>query len=292
MAAANRHEPKELCSVEFVIKFALQIDISINYQERTVIFNMVDTNDFSVFGIAPYYFFAGIGLMLAFAYFILNISLLGKPVNRNAVILLISLIGLGAGAIGFGYLTKICIALYTRSPITNALSSKVGIVFYGGLTGFILTFLILQKLINKVIDRTTINVFAVAIPLFHAFARVGCFFAGCCYGKKVDTFISVDYVLRGSTEVISVFPVQLAEASLNLILFFILWYILVKHPQKNILPIYLISYATYRFLLEFLRGDANRGVFGFLSFSQIYSLLIILAVSVTLFREDNKNETV
>ena len=65
MAAANRHEPKELCSVEFVIKFALQIDISINYQERTVIFNMVDTNDFSVFGIAPYYFFAGIGLMLA-----------------------------------------------------------------------------------------------------------------------------------------------------------------------------------------------------------------------------------
>ena len=254
---------------------------------------MIDTNNFSVFGIAPYYFFAGLGLVFAFAFYILNVSFSGKNVNKHAIILFLSFIGLGIGAVAFGCLSKICIAIYTNSSILSAFASGVGIVFYGGMTGFVFTFMLLQKKLNKTVDRTVVNILAVSIPLFHAFARVGCFFAGCCYGSELNTFISVNYILRGSSEIISVFPVQLVEAILNFVLFLVLWYILKKHSDKVILPIYLFSYAIYRFLLEFLRGDTYRGKFGLLSFSQIYSLLIIITIVLFRFRKDRKNgETV
>lgn len=248
---------------------------------------MVDTNIFTVFNIPPYYFFAGIGLVFAFAFYILSIGFRHKPVDRNALILFASFIGLLGGAIGFGYLTGLCKTLFTGEPFRS-----IGIVFYGGLTGFVITFLVLQKIINKSIDKTILNIFAASIPLFHSFARVGCFFAGCCYGKTADTFICVDYILKGTTEVISVIPVQLIEAALNMILFFILWRILKKHPEKNILPIYLFTYAVFRFILEFLRGDSIRGMFGILSFSQIYSLIIILALIIIKIRGIKKHENI
>lgn len=70
-------------------------------------------------------------------------------------------------------------------------------------------------------------------------------------------------------------PVQLFEAGFNLLFFII---ILIVRPERKrpkiLLPIYLIVYAAGRFMLEFLRGDIERGVF-LLSVSQWISLLII-----------------
>lgn len=253
---------------------------------------MIDTNHFAIFGISPYYFFTGLGLLFAFGFYILFISYSGKDVNKNAIILFLSFIGLFLGAVAFGYITNLCVALYNQIPLTEVLKSGAGIVFYGGLTGFIITFVLLQKKFNKSIDKTVLNIFSTSIPLFHTFARIGCFFSGCCYGKNIDSFMSVDYILRGTTEAIRVFPVQLVEAGLNLVLFFVLCYILVKQPKRNILPVYLSTYATYRFILEFLRGDPKRGVFGLPSFSQIYSLLILLVLVILKFRGERKNEII
>lgn len=257
---------------------------------------MIDTNTFLIFGIPPYYFFAGIGLVASFGFFIIYIAYLDKPVHKNGMIAFLSFIGLGIGASGFGYLTKICMALYTQSALPNFHELKAGIVFYGGLTSFVSSFILLQKLINKSLDRQIVNTMATAIPLFHAFARIGCFFAGCCYGKKLDTFISVNYIPLGKTEASPIFPVQLVESSVNFTLFFVLLYTLIRYPKKNLLKIYLLLYAVCRFFLEFLRGDDNRGVFGMLSFSQIYSVIIVfslLIIEVTgKFKGDKKNEIV
>jgi len=49
------------------------------------------------------------------------------------------------------------------------------------------------------------------------------------------------------------------------------------------LYVYLVIYSVGRFFLEFLRGDVNRGMWLFLSTSQLISILIILAVLIELY---------
>ena len=72
------------------------------------------------------------------------------------------------------------------------------------------------------------------------------------------------------------FPVQLVEAGLNFGLFFLLWTLLRKRRLPGrLLLLYLLIYPTYRFFLEFLRGDAIRGFLLGLSTSQVISLLLL-----------------
>jgi phosphatidylglycerol:prolipoprotein diacylglycerol transferase len=67
---------------------------------------------------------------------------------------------------------------------------------------------------------------AVIIPLFHSFARVGCFLGGCCYGiESKFGFTAHGNHLVPDVNDVSRFPVQLLEAALNLVLFFLLYYI-------------------------------------------------------------------
>lgn len=240
----------------------------------------IDTNSFLIFGIPPYLLFAMVGFLFAFSFYLLNLGLAARNINKHAVVLLGSLAGLLLGSYIFGFLTKFLIALYEKSGFDNFFSSGAGIVFYGGLTGLVLSYLGLEKLVFKKYDLTVLNIFANAIPLFHAFSRVGCFFAGCCYGKEVDSIISVNYILRGETESHVRIPVQLIEAVVNTIIFVLLFILLLKKTNKNLLQIYLLVYPVCRFFLEFLRDDPDRGVFGFISFSQIYSVLILFAVLI------------
>lgn len=63
-----------------------------------------------------------------------------------------------------------------------------------------------------------------AIPLAHAIGRIGCFLAGCCYGRIVDTPISVYYrnPIGGAPVGVPVFPIQLIESACNILVFVIL----------------------------------------------------------------------
>ncbi|MBQ9544421.1 MAG: prolipoprotein diacylglyceryl transferase, partial [Clostridia bacterium] len=149
-----------------------------------------------------------------------------------------------------------------------------GNVFYGGLVGSIISTLIYTKY-SKVMDREiTLNDLAVCIPLFHSFGRIGCFFGGCCYGKESGFgFVMAhnDFV----PEAIGVrrFPVQLAEALCNALLFIVLLY-LYKKKRKRLIIVYLASYSVIRFVLEFFRGDLIRGIYFGLSTSQWISIII------------------
>jgi len=153
-----------------------------------------------------------------------------------------------------------------------------GYVFYGGLIGAILGYLFYCKWFDINSSRLLSTVIP-SIPLIHAFGRVGCFMAGCCYGIEYHGFLHVDFPYNQFVEElneVSRFPVQLLEASLNLILFIIL-YTLSRKKTKPLLTsgLYLIIYPIIRFFTEFLRGDAIRGKFFFLTTSQWISLLLI-----------------
>lgn len=153
-----------------------------------------------------------------------------------------------------------------------------GSVFYGGLIGFLLTAYICVKK-KKLNKKKYFDIFAVIIPLFHFFGRIGCFLVGCCYGIESKIGFTYHRSLVESANHVHRFPIQLVEAGFNLILFFVLYKFYKKEKYKGkLIYIYLMSYAVARFIFEFFRGDDYRGFLFGLSTSQIISILIVITV--------------
>lgn len=153
-----------------------------------------------------------------------------------------------------------------------------GSVFYGGLIGFLLVayICIKKKKLNK---KLYFDIYGFSIPLFHFFARIGCFLAGCCYGIESKIGFTYKHALIESANHVHRFPIQLVESFFNLMLFFVLYTFYKKKKYKGkLIYIYLISYAVARFIFEFFRGDDYRGFLFGLSTSQIISILIIITV--------------
>jgi len=126
---------------------------------------------------------------------------------------------------------------------------------------------------------------ALSVPLFHGFARIGCFLGGCCYGIESELGFSA----RGNTLVEAVngvkrFPVQLFEAFFCFLIFtMLLIMFLYKKFKGGLFFVYLSIYAFVRFFDEFLRGDDIRGfVFG-LSTSQFISIFVEIFAIVGIF---------
>lgn len=156
-----------------------------------------------------------------------------------------------------------------------------GFVFYGGFIGAALAAILYCRKYKVSVSKAAALI-TPAIPLFHAFGRVGCFLAGCCWGIEVPWGIVYTESL-GAPNGVPLLPIQLIEAGLNLCLFAGLW-LYQNHRARTApidawqpLPVYILLYAVLRFTLEFFRGDAERGV-ALLSTSQWVSLVLVLAV--------------
>jgi phosphatidylglycerol:prolipoprotein diacylglycerol transferase len=157
-----------------------------------------------------------------------------------------------------------------------------GNVFYGGLLGGILSTIIIFK--KKPQYRYLLDFAVPAIPLFHFFGRIGCFFAGCCFGIESSFGFTFHHSIVEEANGINRFPVQLLEAFVNLLLFFLLDFIRRKNIFKeNLIYLYLLFYSVARFFIEFLRDDAYRGFFFVFSTSQIISILIFCFIAPKIF---------
>lgn len=154
---------------------------------------------------------------------------------------------------------------------------RYGFVFFGGLLVAVGGAVWYMRRKNLPLLKTS-DFLIVAVPLGHALGRVGCFLAGCCYGKPTSLPWGVRFTdphTLVAPELIGVplHPTQLYEAALNFALFLFLHYAS-KRPHKDgkILVLYVLCYAVMRFSLEFLRGDFRGGFFLGLSPSQVISL--------------------
>lgn len=164
--------------------------------------------------------------------------------------------------------------IHHKNFITIIVNNFGGMVFYGGLLGG-LGFGALYCIIRGVKVGEYGDCFAVGIPLFHVFGRIGCFFSGCCYGIESDLGFTTTQSLAPYCNYVNRFPVQLLESGLNLLLFAILLLLFFKTNIKNILIyVYLILYSIIRFFDEFLRGDTYRGIYFGLSTSQWLSIIL------------------
>lgn len=243
---------------------------------------------FSLFGtFIPYYGLCiVIGLDCAF--------LLGCFLCNQSNINIDDFIIIGVYLIGFGFLgAKI---LYIFVSLRNIDFSVVfqnmktfntfigsGFVFYGGLVGGLLGLIFVQK-VHKIQIRVYIRTIAPCLSLAHAFGRIGCSLAGCCYGKETSckVFFKYSKSIVAPNEV-HLFPVQGIESFLLFLLTIVLILLYMKNQNCKVHFIYIVCYSIIRFILEFLRGDTERGFFMFFSTSQIISIILLMGIFIFLF---------
>ena len=160
-----------------------------------------------------------------------------------------------------------------------------GLVFYGGLiTGLIFFFWYTRH--NKLDPLKTADLLVPGVALGQAFGRIGCFFRGCCYGVKSESFGMVFPDIKDGLPHV---PTQLIESAATLCIFI---FLMRRKPKFNgeHFVLYLILYASARFLIEFIRAD-ERGakIFGLLSVSQFLSLLFAVPAVFLYSRRRLKN---
>lgn len=188
----------------------------------------------------------------------------------------LSLLPLFLGAKLFGVLSLMSYRWQQGAPLTLwSLVEDSGIVFYGGMLFYLLAVDLGIRRFVLYKRASSWGLAALIVPLFHGFARIGCYFGRCCYGPVMaGGFCSLFYEHR--------LPVQLMESGFNFLLFaaLLLLYYYRKRSRGKLVRLYLFAYASFRFLIEFWRDDAVRGGFGPLSFSQWVSLCILLGLIV------------
>jgi len=168
-------------------------------------------------------------------------------------------------------------AEFSFSWLMNRIATS-GIVFYGGLIGGFIGGWIYTRLFY-------VNFWQYAdamipfLPLAHAFGRLGCFCAGCCYGRQMDPPWGVHFTsgLGGSNPELTYFPSQLLEAGFNLLILLPVLIVFSRRQRKpgQIVGLYFVCYGVFRFVNEYFRGDEIRGIFGGVSTSQWISLALI-----------------
>ena len=207
----------------------------------------------------------------------------------------------GLASLVGGYLA----AVFTQA-IYNAIASgrfslanDTGATFYGGLLGGIGTFLAVYAIGGRLrlpegeAKRQLPRVFNIGICgviLAHAFGRIGCLFAGCCYGQKTHAWYGIWNADLGVKTV----PIQLFEAMFLFALCGFLSWRQLRGKMQNT-AFYFILYGVWRFVIEFFRAD-DRGktIVPFLSPSQLVAILLVIVGACLLVRAkiQRKRETV
>lgn len=186
---------------------------------------------------------------------------------------------------------RICCMLSQREPIDDYLFlikfwepgySILGSII--GITATLVCYLHLKKIpILQFADR--ISLYA---PLVQSFGRIGCFFAGCCYGKALIAWWSVTYTDPYHMAPLhqSLHPSQLYSSAMLFMIFIYLFFVAQKKFKKQgmIFCTYLLCASAERFTIDFIRSDRsfiiNDGIFSYLSTHQWIALFVGLCATI------------
>jgi len=180
---------------------------------------------------------------------------------------------------GRGLDVLVNLPFYREDPLKVFRLWEGGMTFYGGFllaAGAAMAYMKWYRLpIWKIAD-----LYAPSIALGLFFARIGCFMAGCCYGKETSLPWSVTFTDPFSLAPLHVplHPTQLYEAAGGFLLFFFLvWMEERRSFEGQIFWLFLFSYSILRFLIEFVRDDPRGSLFwSFLSTSQALGILLAI----------------
>jgi phosphatidylglycerol:prolipoprotein diacylglycerol transferase len=186
-------------------------------------------------------------------------------------------------AVILGYVAAVLIqGLYNIAALGEyRIDAATGSTFFGGLLGGVVVFLSLYFGVghfrfhdgyHKTHFRDLLDLAPACITVAHGFGRLGCLMAGCCHGARTDAWYGVETIYPGYRVV----PIQLFEALFLFALTGVLLF-LMKRGLRHQMPIYMLGYGAWRFLIEYARAD-DRGetIVSFLSPSQLFALLLML----------------
>jgi phosphatidylglycerol:prolipoprotein diacylglycerol transferase len=177
---------------------------------------------------------------------------------------------------------------YSRNPGELFSLVQSGGVFYGGLIGGLPVAWWYSRR-HGLQPWPTADVLAPGVVLGQAVGRLGCFAAGCCYGRPTEVPWAVTfkdlYTTRtvGTPLDVPLHPTQLYESAATLLIFgALLWLAKRKQFHGQVALAYVVLYSIARFVIEFYRGDAARGTVlgGWLSTSQFIAILMVIAVGL------------
>lgn len=262
-------------------------------------------NEFKLFGFFPIHLYGvmiAIGLLACFFVLFQYGKYLGFSAEDTDFVFYNGVVAIAVGFFGaavwqgvYNYIDQI-----KNGKENPTFSLDGGITVIGGLIVGAASFLIGAYIFRKkhYYLVTRLLVFApCCITIAHAFGRIGCFFAGCCYGKPAEGFFSFlgvsfmpgsgAYTKYGSTPL---YPTQLFEAAFLFALFVVLSYLALKKQYKYNIVVYMVAYSIWRFLIEFVRADYRGSFLGTLSPSQTQSIILLIASVGVFFIVKKLNE--
>lgn len=186
-------------------------------------------------------------------------------------------------------------SFYFGTPANMLKNFRTGFVFYGSLLFVIPTVIWYFRKYNMpfwpMMDRL-----AITACIVHVFGRLGCFFAGCCYGLPTNMPWGVTFTSELSMAKplhTALHPTQLYEIILiGSILIVLLMFKRHKRFEGQLFLMYIMLYALGRSVTEIFRGDIRRGfiVEDLLSHSQFISVLLIAIVATVYYWFWKKNK--
>jgi phosphatidylglycerol:prolipoprotein diacylglycerol transferase len=158
-------------------------------------------------------------------------------------------------------------------------------VFHGGfIAALIVAVLYIRK--QQLPLWKTMDAFAPGVAIGQAIGRLGCFAAGCCWGRECDLPWGVRFRSDFAAPVPldkPLHPVQLYESAADLVIFGILYWYFNRSPRRgNVIGMYLVLYSTARFIIEFYRVH-EQALVGPFSLTQWIALALFLLGLAFLF---------
>lgn len=215
----------------------------------------------------------GSSLFIGAAFIYFNLVRNGIPKEMVFYQLLMSLLCITT----FSKIVTIVSSIDTKVNIFNAGFSSLGGAF-GALVSAVI-FTNIYRGNKKLIYET----FALSLPLMYGIAKIGCHFAGCCYGIPYDGIFSTSSVF--CSEVTRLFPVQLAETVVFLLIFIISILMYYKKININYLSFEMMICALAKFMLDYLRYS-NLG--NIITFNQVICILFFIVGVVILIKDIHK----
>ena len=162
--------------------------------------------------------------------------------------------------------------------------SKIGLSSYGAIMGILILLFLFSKQYKKKF-KDLVYVISPAIPLMYGIGKIGCFLAGCCYGIEYNGPLRVIYKYSYSApNGVGLFPVQLLEAIVFILIFIHIFY-RSKIVKEKIIPQTFIFCGIAKFLLDYLRVSHFEKVF---TLNQIVSLFFVFIGLYLLFNDKKK----
>jgi len=183
---------------------------------------------------------------------------------------------------------------YTRAPLDMLKIWEGGLVFSGGVLGVVLTMLWYVKRHSLPLGKIA-DLWAPAIAIGQGIGRIGCFMAGCCYGKPTDSICGVVFTHSHSLARplnVPLHPTQIYSSLSGFIIFFVVLVLYSKKKFEGQVFLWLmIMHSTARLAIERFRGD-DRGILlgSNMSMTQLVAILILITSAGILFVVKSKKK--